>query len=264
MNPPERFVFDRFTVDTRAREVRCGDVPVPVGGRLFDLLTALASRAGALVTKETLLAEVWAGTPVEENTLAQAISSLRRILRDAGATGAIVTVAGKGYQFVLPAPTSNRARFRLFAAIAAAAVLAAAITASRLLPLHRLHIGEEHCLAVLPFQALDGAAVSGIAVADALIGRLATEKGLRVRPTSSIAGLPTASLRDLGAALKVDRIVTGTLRRTNGHTLRVQIELIDVNKEAAVWTAAFDEAGSDAPTDALIATIAGVIRPRVM
>jgi len=264
MNPPEKLVFDRFTVDTRVRELRCGDVPVPVGGRLFDLLTALASRAGAIVTKETLLAEVWTGTPVEENTLAQAISSLRRVLRDVGAPNAIVTVAGKGYQFVLPARTPIRARFRLLAAIAATAILAAAIPALRLVPLHRLHIGEEHCLAVLPFQALDSTAASGIAVADALIGHLAANTGIRVRPTSSIAGLPSASLRSLGAALKVDRIITGTLRRTNGNMLRVQIELIDVDKEAAVWTATFDEAGSDAPSDALIARIAGDIRPRVM
>src|SRR6476660_8351477 len=80
-----------------------GDKPVRLGGRAFDILTALVERAGEVVTKEALIARVWPQTFVEEANLKIQVSALRRALGDGqGGRRYIVTVPGRGYNFAAP------------------------------------------------------------------------------------------------------------------------------------------------------------------
>jgi DNA-binding winged helix-turn-helix (wHTH) protein len=80
-----------------------GDKPVRLGGRAFDILAALVERAGEVVTKEALIARVWPQTFVEEANLKIQVSALRRALGDGqGGHHYIVTVPGRGYNFVAP------------------------------------------------------------------------------------------------------------------------------------------------------------------
>jgi len=59
---------------------------------------------GELLDKSTLIAAVWPNVVVEENNLNQVISALRRALGDgSGGRRFIVTVPGRGYQFVAQA-----------------------------------------------------------------------------------------------------------------------------------------------------------------
>ncbi len=46
--------------------------------RLIDVLIALASQPGAVLTRDELMARVWQDTFVSENSLSQAVSRLRR------------------------------------------------------------------------------------------------------------------------------------------------------------------------------------------
>ncbi len=78
------------------------DKPVRLGSRAFDLLAALVERAGQVVSKDELVARVWPTTVVEEGNLKLQISALRRALGDGGARRYIVTVPGRGYNFVAP------------------------------------------------------------------------------------------------------------------------------------------------------------------
>lgn len=89
--------FGRFDLQPGERRLQANGVPVHLGPHAFDLLVALVDRAGHLVTKRELLARVWAGVVVEENSLQVQISALRRIV---GAE-AIATVSGQGYRFAL-------------------------------------------------------------------------------------------------------------------------------------------------------------------
>jgi len=66
-----------------------------LGGRAFDLLLALAERAGRLVTKQELLDLVWPDVVVEEGNLTVQMSSLRKLL----GPDVIATVPGRGYRF---------------------------------------------------------------------------------------------------------------------------------------------------------------------
>jgi predicted ATPase/DNA-binding winged helix-turn-helix (wHTH) protein len=77
--------------------------PVALGPRAFDVLLALAERAGQLVTKNELLDLVWPGLVVEENNLQVQISTLRKLL----GPQAIATIPGRGYRWALAADDAS-------------------------------------------------------------------------------------------------------------------------------------------------------------
>jgi predicted ATPase/DNA-binding winged helix-turn-helix (wHTH) protein len=80
-----------------------GDKPVRLGSRAFDILAALVERAGEVVGKEELRARAWPETFVEESNLTIQVSALRRALGDGqGGHRYVVTVPGRGYNFVAP------------------------------------------------------------------------------------------------------------------------------------------------------------------
>jgi predicted ATPase len=96
--------------------------PVRLGARAFDILVALARRPGELVSKQTLMAEVWPGTFVEGANLRVNIAALRKALGDTDAQ-LIRTDPGRGYRFTIrvdavartpPAPAPSAAWPRHF------------------------------------------------------------------------------------------------------------------------------------------------------
>jgi DNA-binding winged helix-turn-helix (wHTH) protein len=71
--------------------------------RAFDVLLYLVQNPGRILTRDELLKNVWPDTFVDENSLAQSISVLRRALEEKpGDNSYIVTLPGRGYQFVSP------------------------------------------------------------------------------------------------------------------------------------------------------------------
>src|SRR5580698_3059423 len=95
--------FGPFRLVTAQRRLLEGDKPVRLGGRAFDILAALVERAGEVVSKEELIAQVWPATFVDEANLKIQISALRRALGDGqGESRYVATVVGRGYNFVAP------------------------------------------------------------------------------------------------------------------------------------------------------------------
>jgi len=72
--------FGRFRLNLARRELRRDDTPVRLGSRALDILCVLASAGGAVVTKDELMARVWAGVVVGENNIQVHISALRKAL----------------------------------------------------------------------------------------------------------------------------------------------------------------------------------------
>lgn len=101
---PERYYrFGPFSVDRTRYRVLRGDEVVELTPKLLDLLLHLLDHAGALVTKEQLLDDLWPGANVTDNALAQAVSELREALGDnAGTPQFIKTVTRRGYRFIAP------------------------------------------------------------------------------------------------------------------------------------------------------------------
>ena len=77
-----RLVYEsgQWEIDLARRELRAHGVPVPIGGRAFEIIEVLVQSAGELVTKNDLMGRVWPGAIVEDNTLQSHISAIRKAL----------------------------------------------------------------------------------------------------------------------------------------------------------------------------------------
>jgi len=101
----ERALFGMFTFTTSTGELRRGDVPVRLQAQPAKVLSALVSRAGEIVTRETLQREIWSnGTHVDfERGLNFCIAQVRTALGDsADSPRYIETVPRQGYRFIAP------------------------------------------------------------------------------------------------------------------------------------------------------------------
>jgi DNA-binding winged helix-turn-helix (wHTH) protein/tetratricopeptide (TPR) repeat protein len=95
------FKFGQFEVDALARTVRRRDATLALNRRAFDVLLCFVQNPGKVLSKEELLKSVWPDTAVEENSLTQSISALRKALEERpGENSYIVTLPGRGYQFI--------------------------------------------------------------------------------------------------------------------------------------------------------------------
>ena len=85
------------------RTLRREGEAVALNRRAFDVLLYLVQNSGRILTHDELLKNVWPDTFVDENSLAQSISALRRALGEKpGDNSYILTLPGRGYQFVSP------------------------------------------------------------------------------------------------------------------------------------------------------------------
>lgn len=99
--PRRKFAFGPFTLLPDRQLLLNGDVPLRIGGRALDILTALVERPGELVTKRELMARAWPTTVVDESNLKVNMAGLRRVLGEGvGDPQFIATVVGRGYRFV--------------------------------------------------------------------------------------------------------------------------------------------------------------------
>jgi DNA-binding winged helix-turn-helix (wHTH) protein/Tfp pilus assembly protein PilF len=95
--------FESFELDREHRSLRLHGTPVAVTPKAFDVLALLVERHGQLVSKEEMLKTLWPDSYVEEGNLSVHISLLRKRLGDnAEVHRFILTVPGRGYQFVAP------------------------------------------------------------------------------------------------------------------------------------------------------------------
>lgn len=95
------FVFGPFRLLLAKRVLLRDDRPLQLGGRAFDLLAFLVQHAGRVIANDELIAQVWPGIHVDENTLRVHIAALRRTLDDnSGGSRYIANAPGRGYSFV--------------------------------------------------------------------------------------------------------------------------------------------------------------------
>jgi predicted ATPase/DNA-binding winged helix-turn-helix (wHTH) protein len=95
-----RFVYEAgsWEVDGDRRQLRAHGQPIPIGSRAFEIIEKLAESAGQVVSKAELLAHVWQGTVVEENTLRVHIHAIRKAL---GPDRTLLkNAAGRGYRLI--------------------------------------------------------------------------------------------------------------------------------------------------------------------
>ena len=105
--PRRAIVVDPLSIDRLRRVAFWAGRPLTLTRLEFDLLVALAERAGEVVSKDDLLRRVWGypGRVSRTRTVDSHASRLRRTLCDAGADGAAIeNVWGIGYRLAVNDP----------------------------------------------------------------------------------------------------------------------------------------------------------------
>jgi putative tryptophan/tyrosine transport system substrate-binding protein len=92
------YACDQWEIDLGRRELRSRGIPVPLGGRAFEIVTVLVQSATELVTKDHMMERVWPGAIVGEGTLHVHISAVRKALGPDRAM--LKTVSGRGYRLL--------------------------------------------------------------------------------------------------------------------------------------------------------------------
>lgn len=247
--------------------------------RAMRLLVCLAERAGEVVSIDELLNQVWPEVVVSQDSVYQAVTSLRRVLGDdAKQPIYIETVPRLGYRMVAKvSPWADEpsgetevsqgsasrgwpgVNFRWGAVVAVClAIVIAAVVYGKIASHKRVDSSTvaasvdsqpEKSIAVLPFLDLtEGMNEEPFAdgMTEELIDKLSKIPGLRVPPpTSSFyfkgKQIPVAEIaRSLGVAYVLD----GSVRKSSGR-LRVAARLVRAETGYVVWTETYDRPFDD-------------------
>jgi TolB-like protein/Flp pilus assembly protein TadD len=250
-------VFGPFCLSLARRELLKDGIPVPLGSRAFDLLTALVQRQGSVVGKDELLAEVWPDTVVEENNLQVQISALRKALGE-GPEGSrhLLTVPGRGYRFV--------------GAVGRAARPASSSPLPEPSPpVAALPLPEKPSIAVLPFANMSGDPEQEYfadGMAEEILTALSRCTWLFViaRNSSFTYKGRAVDVRTVGQELGVRYVLEGSVRR-GGDRLRFTGQLIDAITGAHIWADRFDGDLSDVfeLQDRITENVVAAIEPKL-
>jgi len=241
------FEFAGFRLDARQHRLQAlsDGRTVPLTPRVFDTLLLFVTRPGELLDKATLMSAIWPNVVVEENSLNQNISALRRALGEKPDEHRfIVTVPGRGYRFV--ADVKHGAREQNGGGAESSPERP---SPERLLREPARARETLASIAVLPFANLTGDPAKeyiGDGMAEELIHSLARVSGLKVPArTSSFAykGRNT-DIRDVGRELAVDAVLEGSVRAA-GERIRITAQLIDATSGYHLWSHSFDRHAGD-------------------
>ena len=99
-----RDIYDdgQLLIDFAAQRASCGEIPLSFTAMEFRVLKLFCRNPQQVLTRRQILEALWDsdGRFVEEHTLTATVSRIRGKLEAAGATGAIRTVYGMGYQWM--------------------------------------------------------------------------------------------------------------------------------------------------------------------
>lgn len=95
------YLFDDYTVDTVARRLLKGDEAVSLPSRVFDVLVFLVENRRRPVPKDEIIAAIWKGVVVTDDSLIHAISVLHRTFSDERYDPKYIeTIPRRGYRFI--------------------------------------------------------------------------------------------------------------------------------------------------------------------
>jgi TolB-like protein/DNA-binding winged helix-turn-helix (wHTH) protein/Flp pilus assembly protein TadD len=270
--------FGVFELDLDTGELRKSGRAVRLRPQAAKLLGALASRPGQLVTREDLQEELWGQeTFVDfEHGINLCIREIRAALGDDAATPRYVeTLPRHGYRFIatihdtyqsatdprldlqraaptagttpiIPAPRRSYRRVALFGAVAAAVLIAAAVTnpGEWRARLFGGAAGPVRAIAVLPLQNLTGDSAQDYfadGMTEALTTDLARMESLQVISRTSTMQYKAAkkSLPVIARELNADAIVEGSVQRS-GNRVRVTAQLVRAADDKHLWAETYE------------------------
>lgn len=272
---PERLRFGDWELDRRSGELRRGERVVRLQEQPRKVLELLVLRAGDVVTRDELIAHVWApGVVIDFDTgLNTAIRKLRAVLEDEPDSPRFIeTLPRRGYRLLPqqasvaavapvvtpPAPVDRPPR-RLPGPLLVAAALGVALLAGlgilaygtrpASVPPITADADTRATIAVLPFRRLgddpaDDTLATGLA--ESVLHQLSTSPELRViaRTSSFVFTDATRDSAEIGRSLNARYLLEGTLQSVDGK-LRLTTQLVDAPARRTLWSFRFDRRVSD-------------------
>jgi TolB-like protein/DNA-binding winged helix-turn-helix (wHTH) protein len=265
---PRLIRFDRYMLDLRRGTLRSGEDDIEIRPKTFEVLKLLVENAGRLVSKDEIVAAVWPGVFVTDDSVVQCVKELRRALGQDGER-LVRTVPRRGYRLEADGPTNlsatppdsderradeqpgsmagapprlSQGRFGLAAAAGLTALLAICLFPGLIIQRALPQAGKP-TIAVLPFTS---AAEDGDQLADGMtndiINALGRFSSLTVMSHSAVALYKhrSATPQQVGRDLSVRYVLEGSVRRL-GDQLRVTAALADTDRGEILWSGRFDE-----------------------
>ena len=242
------------------------------------VLVYLAERSGQVVSRDALLAAVWPGVVVGDDSLSQVVTKLRKALRDVPEKPTYIqTISKGGYRLIAPvvrsaqtssAPVLPEAeslhpeRKRRVPWIAGASIAATLLAAAGVwwiqgervtgipqgqLPMASIEAARsaQPTVAIRPFEAL-GNDPQAVLLARGITADLVTD-------LSKVFGLSVIGVAPLGGdvggetpadAPPIRYLVSGSVQRVD-ERLRLHVHLTDAKTGTQLWAERFDRALSD-------------------
>jgi TolB-like protein/DNA-binding winged helix-turn-helix (wHTH) protein len=274
--PTTKLRIGAWCVNPAAGQISRNGETARLEARTMRLLLCLAEHAGEVVSIDDLLDQVWSGVNVTQDSVYQAVTSLRRLLGDDPRQPTyIATVPRLGYRMVAtvgpwvdesvapaapdtpPPLLRRRAGFTwaLSAILSLALIVAIAFQFrgkfenSNTSSSTALAAQPQKSIAVLPFLDLtDGMKEEEFAdgMTEELIDKLSKIPGLRVPAPTSVfyfkgKQIPVA---DIAKSLGVAYVLDGSVRKS-GTRLRVAARLIRAETGYVVWSETYDRPFED-------------------
>ncbi|MEA2982018.1 MAG: hypothetical protein QOF09_3841 [Alphaproteobacteria bacterium] len=247
-----QFLFDDHVLDVDRRELRRGPDAVAVEPQVFDLLIYLLENRDRVVSKDDLIASVWAGRIVSESTLTSRINAARKAVRDSGGEQRLIrTVPRKGLRFVGDVRLEHNAPAR-------------AEPQSPVLPLP-----DRPAIAVLPFTNMSGDPEQEYfsdGISEDIITALSKLRWFFViaRNSSFIYKGKSVHLKQIADELGVRYVLEGSVRK-GGDRVRITAQLNDVATGSHLWAERYDRGLADvfAVQDEITEAIVAAIEPQL-
>jgi TolB-like protein/DNA-binding winged helix-turn-helix (wHTH) protein len=263
---PHLIRFDRYMLDLRRGTLRSGEDDIEIRPKTFEVLKLLVENAGRLVSKDEIVATVWPGVFVTDDSVVQCVKEVRRALGQDGER-LVKTVPRRGYRLEADGPADlsaappderrageqpeamagaapRRSQVHLGLAVAAGfAVLLALWLCPDLIVQRAPSQTGKPAIAVLPFTS-DGEDIEHFAddITDDTINALGRFSSLAVMSHGAVALYKGRSVtpQQVGRDLAVRYVLEGSVRRL-GDRLRVTAELADTDRGQVLWSGRFDE-----------------------
>jgi TolB-like protein/DNA-binding winged helix-turn-helix (wHTH) protein len=237
--------FEGFVLDLSERVLRRQGRDVELRPKSFDALACLARNAGRVITKDELMAQVWPGLVVTDDSLTRCISDIRAALGD-GHQRLIKTVPRRGYVLAVPAKSAPfiRPRRRWMGPVGAAVVLVTVVLVAGAVwrAAGPRDAASAPSIVVMPLGSRNGDPAQDYlaeAVTEEITVDLSRIPGSFVIGRSTADGYRGVDARRVGRDLGVRYVLEGGLYRV-GDRVHLHVQLVDAPSGRTLWAERFD------------------------
>jgi len=244
-----------WNVEPSLNQLSAAGKTVKLESKPMSVLVYLAERPGQVVSREELLAAVWPGVVVGDDSLTQVVIKLRKALGDVPESPTYIqTIAKRGYRLIAPVNRGGRDRRMTWVAGVGVAALLLGVAvagwimtgpATRVAPATEPIASSESvrathpAIAIRPFEAV-GDDPQAALLAQGITADLETD----LSKVSGLSVIAQALDEAPNASSTIRYLVSGSVQRDDTR-LRLNVRLIDVETGKQLWSERFDRAPSD-------------------